>query len=99
MGRFVGNPEQMNLIGSKILEDADSFKTNYEKIFKTVDEMLMSDFISPDARALGASIKSNADTLQNMYKVMNDYGIYCKNSANKIIRNQESNIDGMRGAF
>ena len=40
MGVFSISPVELSASGKKLLENAESFKTNSENIFKTVDEMV-----------------------------------------------------------
>ena len=98
MGRmFVADPEQIRLIGNKILDEANQFKQNYEKIFTTVNEMVASDYLSPDARVLAEVINSRRQELSMMYNTMLDYGNYCLKTSNSVIRNIETNISNIRG--
>lgn len=96
MGKFLADPEQLRVFGNKILGEAEQFKQNYEKVFNTVNEMVSTDYLSPDARVLGNSINNRRQDLVIMYNTMVDYGNFCLKASANVIKNQEDNIAGIR---
>ena len=98
MGKFVADPEQIRTIGNKVLDEANQFKENYEKIFTTVNEMVTTDYLSPDAKVLAGLINNRKEELVAMYNTMLEYGAYCLKVSDSVVRNVESNISNMRGA-
>jgi len=97
MGKFVVNPEILRAKGNEILNEAQDFKGNAEKVFSTVHEMVNSDYLSPEARAMANKIESYKDDLNRMFSAMTDYGTFCLNASNRVIRNQDDIISGING--
>ena len=95
MGRFVANPQILKAKGDEILNQAQQFAQNVEKIYKTVEEMVSSDYLSPEAKAIADEIRSYRDDLNAMTRKIDDYGKFCINASNKIIRNQTNIVDSI----
>ena len=92
MGVFSISPVELSASGKKLLENAESFKTNSENIFKTVDEMVHSDYISPEAMAIANQIYSYSEDLTRMCKTIARYGQFCITSSGKIEATQDDII-------
>ena len=58
MGRFVADPQMLKVKGEEIENQAQQFAQNVEKIYTTVEEMVNSDYLSPEAKAIADEIKS-----------------------------------------
>ena len=52
MGKFTADPDVLRLKGEQIVDQSLQFKKNVEKIFNTVNEMLHSNYLSPEAVAI-----------------------------------------------
>ena len=96
MGVFSISPVELTASGKKLLENAESFKTNSDNIFKTVDEMVQSDYISPEAMAIANQIYSYKDDLARMCSTINRYGSFCITSSGKIEITQDEIISRTR---
>ena len=92
MGEFKFSPMEVMESGKKLTQNAESFKENSENIFKTVDEMIHSAYISPEAMAIANKIYSYSEDLKRMYNTMERYGTFCQTATAKMIRNQEDII-------
>lgn len=96
MGVFSISPVELTASGKKLLENSETFKTNSENIFKTVDEMIHSDYISPEAMAIANQIYSYSDDLERMCKTIGRYGQFCITSSSKIEATQDDIISRTR---
>ena len=96
-GIFGADPTEMRAKGEHIRDVSSSFVENYKKIFSTVEEMTTSNYLSPEAYAIGQNILSYSEELENMAKVIDNYGVYCINAGNRVISNQNDIIDGIGG--
>ena len=92
MGVFSISPVELTASGKKLLDNAVTFKTNSENIFKTVDEMIHSDYISPEAMAIANQIYSYSDDLTRMCQTIARYGKFCITSSSKIEATQDDII-------
>lgn len=92
MGVFSISPVELTASGKKLLDNAETFKTNSENIFKTVDEMIHSDYISPEAMAIANQIYSYSDDLTRMCQTIARYGKFCITSSSKIEATQDDII-------
>ena len=88
MGAFIFSPDGIRQSGEKLTQNAGAFKANSENIFKTVDEMIHSAYISPEAMAIANKIYGYSEDLKRMYDTMERYGMFCQTSAAKMERNQ-----------
>lgn len=95
MGRFVADPQMLKIKGEEIENQAQQFAQNVEKIYKTVEEMVNSDYLSPEARAIANEIQSYRDDLNAMTRKISNYATFCKNASNKVIRNQINIADSI----
>ena len=88
--KFVGNPQVLRAKGGVILNQADQFQQNTNKVYATVEELINSDYLAPEARAIAQEIEKSHEDLNNMARVMADYGTYCSDAGATIINNQDS---------
>lgn len=96
MLKFVADPGTIRTKGIEIDKQAEQFSKNVESIYNTVEQMVNSDFLSPDARAIAEEIKGYKGDLIAMTRAIREYATFCSNTSNKIIRNQENNIDSIK---
>lgn len=96
MGKFGANPDVIRTKGNEIVEESRRFKENVEKVYQTVNEMIQSDYLSPEAVAMANEIQSYRDDLNKMTRIIEDYGQFCINTSSKVIRNQETIIEGIK---
>ena len=96
MGRFVANPQMLKIKGQEIENQSQQFAQNVEKIYSTVEEMIRSDYLSPEAKAIAEEIKSYRNDLNAMTRKIDDYGKFCLNASNKVMRNQANIVDSIR---
>ena len=96
MGKFVADPVIIGIKGNEIENQAQQFAQNIEKIYSTVEEMVNSDYLSPEARAIAEEIKSYREDLNAMTRKIGNYGTFCKNASNKVLRNQANIVDSIK---
>ena len=92
MGVFSISPYELAASGKKQSDNAESFATNSENIFKAVDEMIHSDYISPEAMAIANQIYSYSEDLKRMCNTISRYGKFCVTASGKTLQNQEDII-------
>lgn len=92
MGVFSISPYELAASGKKLSDNAESFATNSENIFKAVDEMIHSDYISPEAMAIANQIYSYSEDLKRMCNTISRYGKFCVTASGKTLQNQEDII-------
>lgn len=81
----------------RILNVANEFKTEYEKMFLVVDSLVGSEWSSPAATAIAAKIAEQRPDLESMYKAICSYSDYCGRAANRVEENEESIVTGVGG--
>lgn len=91
--QFTADPTVLRTEGNSIVDKAQQFGQNVEKVYATLDEMLSSAYVSRGAAAIGASIRTYRDTLDQMTKAINDYGAFCLGSQNTVNRNEDDIVD------
>lgn len=96
MGKFGANPEIIRAKGNEVLEESRRFAQNVDKVYQTVNEMINSDYLSPEALAMANEIQSYKDDLVKMTRIIEQYGQFCLNTSSKVIRNQETIIEGIK---
>ena len=90
---FLADPIVLKAEGGKIKEAAENFRTNTEKIYSNIAEMTERSYISDGARAIAADILTFKDDLENMARVIEDYGNFASSSAVTVIRNEQNISD------
>lgn len=97
-GSFVASPEGIQNAGSKIMSIAEEFNTNMNKLYATIEQMVNSDYLSPEAYVLANEIKEYKPKLINIRNIMASYGTFCQGTSTDVVNNQEDLSDQMRGA-
>ena len=92
---FGAKPELLMTKGNELTEQSQEFASNAKKIFDTVNEMITSNYSSPEAVAIAREIQSYQDDLENMQRTINNYGEFCKIAGAKVVRNQENIISSI----
>lgn len=95
MSVFKANPEELRAKGSQMIDYASQFETNVRKIYSTIQEMIHSNYTSPDAIALANEIEKHHNDMNRMAKIIDNYGQFLTNYGNAVIRNQMNNITNM----
>lgn len=91
--QFLADPVTLRSEGGKEVEQSGMFDQNVRTIYTTLDQMLSSDYLSPAARAIGTQIRNKKGDLDEMTKIIRDYGEYCLMSANTVDANEQNIID------
>lgn len=91
--QFLSDPVALRQEGNKEKEQSEQFDQMVKKIYSTLDQMLSSDYLSPAARAIGERIRSKRNDLDEMTKIINEYGEYCLMTANTVNKNEQNIID------
>ncbi len=90
---FLADPAILRAEGVKMIESAGNFRVNTAKIYSNIAEMVERSYISDGARAIAADILTYKDELENMAKVIEDYGNYCTSSGATVERNEQNIAD------
>ncbi len=93
MGRFVADPDILVKEGNGIVGISEEFLANINDTYDTLDNLVANEYMSPEALAIKKEIDTYREDLNKMAQVINDYGRFCINSGNKVIRNQDGIID------
>ena len=88
MGLFVADPYVIEQKGIQILRLSESFTDNINKMDQTIDELVSSDYVSPEAKVLGNEIKRYRKSLEDIRNVMANYGNFGKQTGNAVLSNQ-----------
>jgi hypothetical protein len=96
MSRFVGNPQALRAAGGAILEQGGQFKKLINSLYERIDELINTDYPSPEARSIATSIVNRKDVLIQMAQVIDDYGTYCNDASTTVYNNQADITDSVR---
>jgi len=93
---FLADPNVLEAEGKKMIESAADFRTNTQKIYANIAEMTERSYISDGAKAIAADILTYKDELENMARVIEDYGNFCTSSGATVIRNEQNIADNFK---
>jgi len=96
MGKFVADPPVLIREGIGMTTISQSFKEDIETVYTTLEDMISKDYLSKEAMAIADKIKSQRQDLENMAKVINQYGNFSIQAGNKVFENQENIISEIR---
>ena len=97
METFVADPITIKTKGDQILGLVDSFTDNMNKLYATIEQMINSDYLSPEAYVLANEIKKYKVELNNIRNIMANYGMFRQGTSNQVVNNQEDLSQEMRG--
>ena len=89
-GTFKVEPSVLSMKGNEICDQATIFANKIDEIFNSVDTLLNSGYVSEGAKVIGESIKNKRDDLNKIKQIMENYGVFCKESSNAAVRNDEN---------
>lgn len=92
MGRFVADPPVLVREGIGITTIGSSFEEEIDRVYTALEEMVSKDYLSPEAEAIANKIQAQRPDLENMAKVINQYGNFSIQAGNKVFDNQENII-------
>lgn len=95
MGRFVASPDVLKAKGTELTTQADLFAKNVKTIYETVNKMVNTDYLSPEAKAIAAEMELYKDDLNKMAKTIYEYGNFCLGASSKVLINQDEIISGI----
>lgn len=90
MGRFVAEPDTLIQKGNEIEGGSQSFFEEIDKVYKTKDEMIAKDYLSPEARAIARKMDDQRKDLEEIARVMAQYGNFSKRAGHKVLQNQDN---------
>lgn len=96
MGRFTADPDVLRVKGDQIVDQSLQFKKNVENIFSTVNEMVRSNYLSPEALAIAKEIEGYRNDLDMMTRIIDQYGNFCKTASTKVIKHQDDVISSIK---
>lgn len=97
MGTFTASPDAIRTKGNQIVELAEEFTNNMNKMYATIDKLVNSDYVSPEARVLANRISTYKADLINIRNVMAQYGTFCQGTSNDVETNQDNLSEDVRG--
>lgn len=92
MGRFGANPDVLHKKGMEFISHAENFDMKVAEIYNSVNRMVTSSYVSPEAAAMGRKIENYRDDLIQLTRMLNAYGNYCINASKTVVANQENII-------
>ena len=87
--KFVADPTALRQKGNDIIGKAGEFRSNTNKIYSTVQEMINSNYLDPAASAIAHEIESYQEDLSKMAQVIEEYGNFCVSASGAVIKNQD----------
>lgn len=96
MSRLLIDPATLDARGREITDSAETFMGNNKKIYETVQNMVNSEYLSPEARVLADKIMSYQDELDTMGRYIDEYGTFLKTTARKFLANQDEIISHIK---
>ncbi len=96
MSVFYANPAELRAKGAQMVEHAQAFADNVKKIYATIDEMVHSNYTSPDAIALANEIEKHHNDMNHMAQIIAEYGDFLSNFGSSVIKNQADNIANIK---
>ena len=92
MGRFVADPPILIREGIGMNAISQAFHEDIEKVYTTLEDMISKDYLSPEAREIAEKIQNQRPDLENMAKVIEQYGGFSISAGNKVFDNQQNII-------
>ncbi len=93
--RFVGNPEVLKARGTAIVNQGELFLENVNKVYSILGDMISNEYLDPAANAIAKEIEGYHDDLNNMAKIIAEYGGFVSKAAVVIRNNQNSIIENV----
>lgn len=91
--KFLATPDDFRRGKIEVTDQSREFKRNSDLIYSTVEEMIQSDYVAPETKALGAEILKFKDDFERMAELINNYGAYCGIVAATVVNNVDNIID------
>ena len=91
--KFFADPDALRRVGSNIIDAAQNFRANNQKIFDNIADLIERSYISEGSRAIANDILQYKDDLENMARVIEDYGNYSTSTGATVVRNEENIAD------
>ena len=92
-GVFRADPATMRSVGTRIGEVAADFKSNYEKIYSTVEYLIRNNYVSPEAVAIGEGIEGHKSEIMALHRSIEAYSGFATKAGNTVTNNQQNLID------
>ncbi len=89
MGRFVADPGTLIQKGNEMENTSRSFDEDVQKVYNTLEDMISKEYLSPEALVIARRMESQRKDLEDMVKVIAQYGEFSKRAGNKVFDNQE----------
>lgn len=84
---------------NRIKNAADTFKSEYERMFLVVDSLVSSEWTSPAATVIANKIFEQRPNLDAMYQAICGYADYCSRAAVRVEDNEQAIVDGVGGGW
>ena len=89
MSQFIADPLTIDNSGKQIFSLAESFDANIKKMDTTINELVASDYVSPEAKAIAQELKNYRPQLENIRNVMAAYGNFGRKTGATVLNNQQ----------
>ena len=89
MSQFIADPLTIDNSGKQIFSLAESFDANIKKMDTTINELVASDYVSPEAKAIAQELKNYRPQLENIRNVMAAYGNFGRQTGTTVLNNQQ----------
>lgn len=96
---FGAHTESLADGGARILNVANSFKEEYEKMYTVIESLVGSEWSSPAATAVADKIIEQKPNLEAMYKAICSYSEFCNRAASRVEENESNIVEGVRGEY
>lgn len=93
-------PSNLRKVAGEVDGLADGYKTQYEELFKIVENFTTTDYQGEDAKKFCSKVREFEDDFIKMKTLMNEYATFLRKAADEYERNQEnmmSQIAGLQG--
>ncbi len=90
-------PSNLRRVAGEVDELATKYKTQYDGLFKIVENFTSTDFQGEDAKKFCAKVREFEDDFTNMKTLMNEYATFLRKAADDYEKNQENMINQIAG--
>lgn len=94
---FGAAPTDLNKFGAEVNSLSEEFTNEINTVYSTLDTLVTSEYVSPEARAIKKEIDFYHSDLDAMAAVIKEYGDYFIESGNTVVNNQEDITGAVQG--
>lgn len=90
-------PSNLRRAAGEVDDLANTYKSQYEGLFKIVENFTSTDFQGEDAKKFCSKVREFEDDFTNMKTLMNEYATFLRKAADDYEKNQENMISQIAG--